>query len=205
MYVQFGCGLCAPAGWVNFDASPTLRLQRVPVVGRVVPVAPRFPQNVRYGDVVKGLPVEPGSCRAVYSSHVLEHLALEDMRQALRNVHGHLKPGGVFRFVVPDLEKMARQYVASQSPEAAVAFIEATRMGLEQRPRGVRGLLRTVWGNSGHRWMWDYKGLAHELEAAGFIEIRRAEYGDSEDPRFTDVESETRWRGSVGVECRRPG
>ena len=25
IYVQYGCGLCAPKEWVNFDVSPTLR------------------------------------------------------------------------------------------------------------------------------------------------------------------------------------
>ncbi len=35
IYVQYGCGLSAPAGWNNYDASPTLRLQKLPVVGDI--------------------------------------------------------------------------------------------------------------------------------------------------------------------------
>jgi hypothetical protein len=27
-YVQYGCGLLAPQGWINFDASPRLRIER---------------------------------------------------------------------------------------------------------------------------------------------------------------------------------
>jgi len=27
-YIQFGCGLCGPPGWSNFDAIPTLWLQK---------------------------------------------------------------------------------------------------------------------------------------------------------------------------------
>lgn len=32
-FIQYGCGLSAPAGWRNFDSSPTLRAQRLPVLG----------------------------------------------------------------------------------------------------------------------------------------------------------------------------
>ena len=33
MYIHYGCGLDAPKEWINFDASPTLRLQKTPLLG----------------------------------------------------------------------------------------------------------------------------------------------------------------------------
>ena len=30
IYVQYGCGINAPQSWINFDASPNLRLERLP-------------------------------------------------------------------------------------------------------------------------------------------------------------------------------
>lgn len=105
IYVHYGCHHCASPEWLNFDASPTLRLERLPVVGRLVRKnARRFPANVIYGDIVLGLPVSPDSCNGVYCSHVLEHLALEDCRRALLNTHRIMKRGGIFRMVLPDLE-----------------------------------------------------------------------------------------------------
>src|SRR2546421_9928005 len=69
--VQFGCGLSAPETWRNFDASPTLRFERLPIVGRLYTKnGERFPGNVEYGDIVKGLPLVRESCAAVYASHV---------------------------------------------------------------------------------------------------------------------------------------
>jgi hypothetical protein len=205
IYAQYGCGLCAPAGWRNFDASPTLRLQRLPAVGRIVhiPGHPVFPRAVEYGDIVKGLPLAPGSCAGVYSSHVLEHLALDDFRTALRNTLSYLEPGGIFRALVPDFEAMARAYLQSDDPAACLAFISNARLGSEARPRGVRGWLRHWLGSDAHLWMWDYKSLAAELERAGFREIRRAEVGDSGDPAFDAVEDAARWEGSVAVHCVR--
>ena len=57
LYVQYGCGLSCPAGWLNFDASPTLRLQRLPAIGRLFVNSVRFPDRVHYGDIRKGLPI----------------------------------------------------------------------------------------------------------------------------------------------------
>ena len=111
-WIQFGCGLSAPGDWLNFDSSPTLRLQQLPVIGGLVPTGPygRFPNNVRYGDIVAGLPVPERSVELLYCSHVLEHLALADLRTALRNCRRVLKSGGMFRLVLPDLEFLISEY-----------------------------------------------------------------------------------------------
>lgn len=202
-YVQYGCGLSAPASWRNFDTSPTLRLQRLPLVGPRLhgKGLPLFPPNAEYGDIVKGLPVAAGSCRGIYCSHVLEHLALEDFRTALRNTHAYLREGGIFRFVLPDLKHLARVYVESDDPGASLVFMEQSMLGKPRRARGVGGLLRDWLGNSAHMWMWDYASMSAELERAGFRDIRRARFGDSADPHFHDVEDPGRWENCLGVEC----
>jgi ubiquinone/menaquinone biosynthesis C-methylase UbiE len=65
-------------------------------LGRIAGNSQSFPKEVKYGDIVKGLPVADNSFRCVYASHVLEHLALHDFRKALRNTFNILEPGGVF-------------------------------------------------------------------------------------------------------------
>lgn len=204
-YIQYGCGWSAPEGWRNFDSSPTLRFERLPVVGRLYTKNDaRFPENVEYGDIIRGLPVIPASCRGVYSSHVLEHLSLEDFRIALRKTLEIMQPGATFRLVVPDLEYLAKKYVENPSDGAAPEFIRNTWLGRETRPRGLRGLASTWLGGSHHLWMWDYNSIKSELEAAGFVDVRRASIGDSEDRMFKAVEEPDRWENCLGVECRRP-
>ena len=202
LYVQYGCGLCAPDGWVNFDASPTLRLQKIPVLGRFSKV--RFPASARFGDIRLGLPIAPASADAVYCSHVLEHLALDDLRLALKNTAAILRPGGVFRLVLPNLKISAQEYIQSTQPDAAIRFMEATLLGRKTRPRGLSGLLRSWLGNSEHLWMWDFDSLSMELTKAGFGSIRPAVAGDSGDAMFDKVEDAGRWNGALGIQCLRP-
>ena len=204
-YAQYGCGLCAPSDWRNFDTSPILRLQKLSLIGRRVWNLGNkpSPKNVESGDIVRRLPLPVGSCKAVHCSHVLEHLSLEEFRAALKNTRDYLEEGGVFRFALPDLKRLAKDYLASDSPAAAAVFMEETYLGKKTRTRGFNGFVRQWVGNSAHLWMWDYKGMAAELERAGFRQVRRAEFGDSADPHFAEVEERHRWQDCLGVECVR--
>ena len=205
-YVQYGCGWSAPKEWRNFDCSPTLRFERLPIIGNLYTKnKSRFPENVEYGDIVKGLPVPPGSCNAVYCSHVLEHLSLNDFRVALRNTIEILRPNGIYRFVLPDLEYLAKRYIDNTSNEAALEFMRETFLGHTSRARNLKGLIFNWLRNSAHLWMWDYKSIQVELKNAGFHDVRRASFGDSSDSMFEKVEEHSRRENCLGVECRKPG
>ena len=208
-YVQYGCGMSAPKEWINFDASPTLRIQKTPLVGRLLKAKlnATFPSNVKYGDITKGLPMAEESCDGLYCSHVLEHLSLEDFRKALKNSFKILKKGGIFRCVVPDLECMARSYVASldnnNSNNASVNFIRNTLLGVNERQKGVKELVSSFYGNSHHLWMWDAYSLSNELKLAGFTQIRKCKFNDCEDKMFALVEDASRFENAVAIECRK--
>jgi hypothetical protein len=115
-----------------------------------------------------------------------------------------LKKGGLFRLVVPDLAIYVALYQNSASHGAAIDFMQRTGLGEEVRRRGLIGYARDAFGNARHRWMWDYRSLASELETAGFSKIRKASLGDSSDLMFSHVEEPARWENSLGIECARP-
>jgi predicted SAM-dependent methyltransferase len=203
MNLHYGCGLLEAPGWYNCDASPTLRLQRLPVFGVAFRkyLQPVFPRSIQYGDVVKGLSLPPDSCDAIYCCHVLEHLSLEDCRSALRNTNLYLKPGGTFRCVLPDFEQQVAAYLADSSPAAVPEFLSYTFLGRKVRPKTLTAIVRDYFGNSHHLWMWDYKALAAELEAARFRDIRRCELGDSSNVAFRTVENPGRFEWALAIEC----
>jgi SAM-dependent methyltransferase len=206
LYVQYGCGLSAPDEWVNFDVSPTLRLQQIPLIGNWLKgqSAVVFPANVKYGDIVKGLPVADNSCDGVYCSHTLEHLSLEDLRTSLKNTFRILKPGGLFRCVVPDLKIAAEEYLQSVedgNKEASIQFLKSIMLGQPTRPSGTKQLVKAMFGNAHHLWMWDIHSLSVELENAGFRNIRPCKFDDSTDPMFKHVEDEGRFWHAAALEC----
>jgi hypothetical protein len=207
-HVQYGCGYSAPAEWINFDASPTLRWERIPLLGSLYTKnAQRFPPNVRIGDIVKGLLVPDESCRGAYASHVLEHLALDEFHRALKNTWKILQPGGIFRLVVPDLEWAARDYVRrldeARDPAANDVLLRETYLGSATRARGLRGLVYRWLSTSSHLWMWDEPSLRQALAGHGFRDIRRCAFGDCEDPMFALVEDRERFVHAVAMEARR--
>lgn len=217
LYVQYGCGFSVGEDWVNFDNSPTLVVERLPIIGsllgRFAGNPQKFPACVRYGDIAKGLPVPDNSARGVYASHVLEHLAYDDFKVALRNTFKMLEPGGVFRLVVPDLFERAHRYVqeaTAGSADASWDFMTSTRLGMKQRPRTLVARARRMYGSS-HLWMWDEPSMTKQLEMAGFVEIRRCSFGDSDDPMFSQVEDPGRFlTASTGIaelamSARKPG
>ena len=204
--INFGCGLSVAQGWKNFDASPTLRLQRLPIFGGVAQslIKPNFPSEAMFGGLVRGLPFSSAATSYLYTSHVLEHLALDDFRKALTEVRRVLKPAGVFRGVLPDLDHEARAYLADPAVDACSNFMRSTYLGVPARSKGLAGLARSFLGSSHHLWMWDYKGISAEFASAGFINIRRAEYCDSSHGEFKAVEDPDRWGSSLGFECSVP-
>ena len=62
-------------------------------------------------NLLQRLPFADGVFDAVYSSHVLEHFAPATAEALLRECQRVLKPGGILRTVLPDLETACREYV----------------------------------------------------------------------------------------------
>ena len=207
MYIQYGCGLCAPNEWKNFDSSPTLQLQRLPLVGKLIKNATKvhFPENVIYGDIVKGLPVKLNSCDGIYSSHTLEHLSLNDFKSALSNTYKILKVGGIFRCVVPDLESYARTYINNiekgNENSSLIFLFDDTLLGYKNRNRNVTKILTSYFSNSNHLTMWDNLSLMNELTKIGFSSVRKCNFNDSTDSMFKHVEDINRFQNAVSIEC----
>ena len=212
--VQFGCGLSNPAGWMNYDSTPSLFVRKLPFSVKIAKVAskiigensPALAKNLNnvinnnaiYGDIVKGLPCEDDSVNLLYASHVLEHLPLKQFRTALAECRRILKDGGVYRLVVPNLKYYIDQYLASTSSTKSIDFCLATGMGTES----FANLLNRARGDS-HHIMYDLETMMNELQTSGFASVRQAFYGDSAFADFLEVEDKSRWEFpvNIGFEC----
>lgn len=109
LMLNLGCGDRTHPDWVNIDSSLRLRLGMLPLIRRWVP----SPPDIRIHDLRHGIPFGDGTVDIVYASHVLEHLTRNVGREFLREIYRVLKPGGIVRIVVPDLEAAVRQYLVA--------------------------------------------------------------------------------------------
>jgi predicted SAM-dependent methyltransferase len=149
--LNLGCGSRRHPEWTNVD---------------LVPAGP----DVIASDLRRPLPFAAGSFEAVYAAHVLEHLAPVEAARLLAEARRLLAPGGIVRIVVPDLEGIARAYLASL--ERAATEPSADRRW-EHRWTTVELLDQLVRDTSGglmRRW-WS----CDPVPARGFIERRLGE------------------------------
>lgn len=90
--LNIGCGERFHDDWVNVDVVP-------------------YSYAVLAHDAATGLPFPDAAFDAVYHSHVLEHLSPSAAPALLRECRRVLKPGGILRVAVPDLEAACRAYL----------------------------------------------------------------------------------------------
>jgi predicted SAM-dependent methyltransferase len=91
-YVNLGCGHRFHPEWINID---------------MVSTGP----GVIAHDLSRTFPLASGTCDVVYHSHVLEHMRRQSAIFFLSECHRILKPGGIIRIAVPDLETICRIYL----------------------------------------------------------------------------------------------
>lgn len=196
--LNLGCGYRTSARCVNIDWSLPVRMRgsrlgrlAAPLVlsGERRRLYDALEGEVRRHDLRQGIPFPDGSVDAVYHSHVLEHIDRAAVPGFLAEVRRVLRPEGVHRIVVPDLERDARAYLHSLETTLAEnadaeRHEESVHTLIEQMVRrqaygsSTRGSIRrrmenTLLGDARrrgetHQWMWDRVSLPAELLAAGF-------------------------------------
>lgn len=149
--LNLGCGDCLHPDWTNID-----------LVAASV--------DVMACDIRRPLPFTSGSCEAVYAAHVLEHLRPGEARQLLAEIRRLLRPGGVVRIVVPDLEGIARAYLASLERATAFGTAESRWEHRWMIVELLDQLVRETSGGAMRRW-WS----CDPVPARSFIESRLGE------------------------------
>ena len=185
--VNLGSGLVVAPGWINIDASLNAMVAGMApwILGSVYHLSGSRNQFSRreytriltenrfvHHNAEFGMPLSDNTADFVYSSHMLEHLYPETAERLVREVHRVLKPGGVFRVCVPDLEIAVSRYHNADRAAFLAYFFPNDK--------------RNEFGR--HRYMYDYWMLDRMLVSAGFSSSRRLKYavGSTPDIQFLD-------------------
>lgn len=127
-YVNLGCGpvFVDAANWLNLDFTASS-------------------SAVRRANLLNRLPLADESVNVVYTSHFLEHVPRGLVSGFLSECSRVLKPGGLIRLVLPDLENMAREYLAMRDKgehvKADFVVYEMVDQCVRQIPGGELGKL----------------------------------------------------------------
>ena len=226
MKIHIGCGTVTPDGWINLDGSWNARLANHSLarsIAKAFRLLPKHVYDVGWSgkvlpqDLRKPLPFEDASLCAVYGSHVLEHLYLDQADRLLKECFRTLRPSGVLRLVVPDLKWTVSAYLTHET--------EGQLIGPTNMPRGdelnQRLLLRASGAPAGnilyklynvvtdfhsHKWMYDAESLGWHMSKAGFVEVRQKELWVSNIPDIKMIEKEESFEhdGGICVEAVKP-
>lgn len=218
--LHLGCGLNTPEGWINLDGSWNAWLAKHPSLRRLVKALRLLPPSqldipwspdIFIHDVRKPLPFPDNAFSAIYASHLLEHLYLEEGKRLLKECFRVLKPGGVLRMVVPDLQAIVLEYMGEKpfgdSHESDDAMSRADRLnkrlGLRspEPPSGniLYRLYTALKDFHSHKWMYDAESLIGYFKWAGFVEVQEMPFHRSRIEGIEEVEEASRVLNGAGV------
>jgi predicted SAM-dependent methyltransferase len=194
---HLGCGTNFLRGWLNIGHWN--HLEQGKIYANVNETEGTFLLN---HDLRFGIPADSGSLDAIYHSHLLEHLTYLEGLEFLQRCFDALKPGGLHRLIMPDLEAFAKAYVTNDDLllQKYKEHVLASRAELYQTKASIfMGMLH----NHGHQCGYDWETLKWALERTGFTRIRRTLFQESNLPDIQDIEvySPLRALESVCVEC----
>jgi predicted SAM-dependent methyltransferase len=164
---NIGCGTDYKEGWINIDNNSDNNITKLDI----------------NWDLRKELPVDDNSVDFIFNEHFFEHLTPDEARQAINNLMRKLKPGGIMRVAMPDLEFIVKDYLKLDLNKDKTL----KKFGLDFiKTRAERMNISFRWW--GHEWIYDWDELERRFEELGFKKITRQKKGKSSHPQLRNLE-----------------
>lgn len=167
--LHLGCGRNYFNDWINIDNNSYNDIQKLDL----------------HWDVRKKLPFKDNSVDFIYNEHFFEHLSIEESLSVLNDFKRILKPNGVIRISMPDLDEIVQIYLNPHyKPEDFSAV-----MGTELLTKAE--FLNVYFRWWGHQWLYNWEELERRLKTAGFLKIKQCKIGISEHKELNNIEQRT--------------
>jgi predicted SAM-dependent methyltransferase len=162
--LHLGCGSDLRDGWVNIDLPPLSGYQKRTT--RTLFIA---------YDLRRGLPMPDNSCDFIYSSHFWEHLDNDDGVRLMQDCYRCLRPGGIFRIVLPDFAKAFAAYLRGDEHYFHLIEPEALHVSPETVTL-VDYIHYSVYQYGEHRRIYDEEKLSKLLGWIGYQTVHLSEF-----------------------------
>lgn len=208
--VNIGCGQTPTEGWHNYDNSIAVRIARIPIIGTIAQRSGLLSKsqrefisfargsNIRWADATKHIPEQDGSVEVLYSSHMIEHLDRDKALSFLKQARRVLKPDGIIRLAVPDLNFHIKNYLKEKNADN---FIEKILLTNENPKTIIEKIKYLIIGDRNHKWMYDGQSLCRLLMSAGFKNPTIMEPGSTMINNAEALNLKERYPESVFVEA----
>jgi SAM-dependent methyltransferase len=215
--LNLGCGTktSTSAEVVNIDRHMYHRLKKNPILRAITPLFLRgerlerfasLPPNIVVHDLRKRLPFDTNSVAVVYHSHFLPHIDRNPARKLLSEVKRVLRPNGIHRIVVPDFERVCKDYLlhiaaCESDPRNSIdhedyisavieLFVRREASGTSEQSTLRRYFENLLLGDARKRgetyqWAYDRISLCELLVDIGFRNPEIHEYNTSKIPNWS--------------------
>jgi len=174
--LNVGCGPCVIPGWMHAD-----RLDA---------------EGIDFsGDIRAGLPVESDHFEYIVGMHMLQDVAYPDVLPVLCELRRILKPDGILRLGLPDLDKAIAAYLRHDHRYFYISDEEASSLGSKL-------ITQLVWYGS-VRTPFTYEFIEEWLRKAGFREVTRCAFKETHSAYPDIVQLDNRERESLFVEAQK--
>jgi SAM-dependent methyltransferase len=172
--MNWGCGDWIEPGWINSDIKdePGIDISC---------------------DILEGLPLERDSLDYIVSHHSLPEIPMTDIVGVLEELRRVLKPGGVLRISLPDLDKGIQAYLENDRDYFLVPDKDAATIG----GKFVTQLLWYGWSRS----LFTHDFIEELLRKAGYRDVQACSFKETKSKFPGIVELDTRERESFFVEA----
>jgi len=184
--INLGSGPDGIARWENYDWGVLPLVGKIGLVNMLVKwgiIDKRYKRNwpdIKMADVRKELPIESGVVDWVYCSHVIEHLEKYEAESLVKEIKRILKRGGRVRIVLPDLNKIIKNYGDDPDQFNRVYF------GFEKdKKAGILGKFIRP-----HNWMYTYESFKKLMVEAGFEKIEKSNWQNGKMPDVKKLDLE---------------
>lgn len=166
--LNVGCGTDYKNGWINIDNNSDDNIEKLDL----------------NWDLRNPLPFKDGSVDYIFNEHFVEHLTVEESQRAIKDFMRTLKPGGVMRIAMPNLEDSIEIYLDKNWKKRS--FIKDHGLEFVETPAELLNMSFSWWG---HKWIYDWPELKRRLNQAGYNNFKRCKYSVSSHKDLRNLET----------------
>ena len=139
-----------------------------------------------FWDLRNKIPLQDSTVDCIYSSHLLEHIAYQELILFLKNCLKLLKKDGYFSVCVPSVRNYVEAYINDdeffEKEKACKGALVETGSGLDQ-------LNYIAYMAGQHNYMFDEENLVNILQKVGFKGVKIRKFDSQIDNKERDYES----------------